>query len=145
MGVGQLHDRLIWYRLAATYGSGPVWPWPCLRTAVFAEIFLIMWPNRWCGNIVLPWAILGHFFFSYKSKFVVDYAGRQVSVTKKQANKNLASIYGRSFLIHGCLGSECVDDASNFVISDDIENICLDIWISQINHSIAYVITISGL
>ena len=26
-GVGQLRYGSIWYRLEATHGSGPVWPW----------------------------------------------------------------------------------------------------------------------
>ena len=30
-GVGQLHYGSILYRLAATHGSGPVWPWPSVN------------------------------------------------------------------------------------------------------------------
>ena len=78
LGVGQLHYGSIWYRLAATHGSGLyALAMPANGYFFSQKTFLITWRNRWCGDIVEVWAILEHIFVFLRNLYYGGYLGRQ--------------------------------------------------------------------
>ena len=52
------------------------------------KFFLITWPNRWCGDITYPWAILEHIFVFLINRYCGGYFGRQALRTKKTSRKS---------------------------------------------------------
>ena len=78
----------LWVYLVPLWESAGM-PWPCVQTAVlFANKNFIALPNRWCGDILGPWAILGHIFVFLRNLYCGGYFGRQALRTNKQTKTN---------------------------------------------------------